>query len=99
MANKPAPVMDALTRPLAAGEAEQIQDHAEHHTAFWQDTLRILRDRTRDKERIREAVQEAGRAVSRSVVEQVGGSYEMWVDSLTPHIARALLEVQDEPSP
>ena len=53
MANKPAPVTDALTRPLAAGEAEQIQGHAEHHTAFWQDTLRILRDCTRYREALR----------------------------------------------
>ena len=48
-----AEVPDALTRPLAAGEAEQIQDHAEHHTAFWQDTLRLLRDRTRYQEVLR----------------------------------------------
>ena len=53
-----APVTDALTRPLAAGEAEQIQDHAEHHTAFWQDTLRLLADRTQREERIAELERE-----------------------------------------
>lgn len=49
-----APVTDAehLSRPLIAGEAEQIQGQAELHLAHWQDTLRLLAARARDQARI-----------------------------------------------